>query len=159
MWYNAQPKTYDQQIVVVLFPNNFLLNVILAICRFWLPRLIIIHFPKYYLILIIMLRYVYVPVCYMSSGVTENKVGSKLQKILQICKKKQQISNRKNLLWCLSRYDNKVNPWRHGTQNRFPPIFPYVRGINRWPVDSPRQGPVMRSFDFLLALLLASISR
>ena len=33
------------------------------------------------------------------------------------------------------------------TWKRFLYYWPFARGIHRWPVDSPRKGPVMQSFD------------
>ena len=37
---------------------------------------------------------------------------------------------------------HNVMAWR-----RFPHYWSFVRGIHRWPVDSPHKGPVMWSFD------------
>ena len=34
----------------------------------------------------------------------------------------------------------------------FPRYWPFVRGIHRWPVNSPRKGPVTRSFDVFFDL-------
>ena len=35
----------------------------------------------------------------------------------------------------------------------FPHYWPFVKGIHRWPVDSFRKGPVMRTFDVPLLLV------
>ena len=45
------------------------------------------------------------------------------------------------------------------TWKSFPHYCPFVRGIHRWPVDSPHKGPVMRNFDVPLYPPLATGDR
>ena len=47
------------------------------------------------------------------------------------------------------RSHDDVIKWKH-----FPRYWPFVRGIHRWPVNSPAQRPVTRSFDVFFDLRL-----
>ena len=49
----------------------------------------------------------------------------------------------------LTAFHDDVIKWKH-----FPRYWPFVRGIHRWPVNSPHKGPVMRSFDVFFDLRL-----
>ena len=49
---------------------------------------------------------------------------------------------------CWRHYDDVIK-WKH-----FPRYWPFVRGIDRWSVDSPHKGPVRRSFDAFFHLRL-----
>ena len=41
---------------------------------------------------------------------------------------------------------------------RFPYYCPFVRGIHRWPVDSPHKGTVMWTFDVLLLVWISCLT-
>ena len=46
-------------------------------------------------------------------------------------------------------YHEDVVSWK-----RFPHYWPFVRGIHRWPVNSPRKGPVMRIVDAYFVVIV-----
>ena len=50
--------------------------------------------------------------------------------------------------WCRLTHDDVIK-WKH-----FSRYWPFVRGIHRWPVNSPAQRPVTRSFDVFFDLRL-----
>ena len=50
------------------------------------------------------------------------------------------------IFWC---YHDDVIKWKH-----FPCYWPFMRGIHRWPVNSPHKWPVMRRFDVFFDLRL-----
>ena len=52
--------------------------------------------------------------------------------------------------WHFTGHDDVIK-WKH-----FPRYWPFVRGIHRWPVNSPHKWPVTRSFD--VPLICASIN-
>ena len=46
-------------------------------------------------------------------------------------------------------YHDDIIKWNH-----FPRYWPFVRGIHRWPVNSPHKGPVTQSFDVFFDLCM-----
>ena len=66
------------------------------------------------------------------------------------------LVNDESVLVCITTAPNGWNPthddvikWKH-----FPRYWPFVRGIHRWPVNSPHKRPVTRSFDAFFDLRL-----
>ena len=64
-------------------------------------------------------------------------------------------------LWCLviefhivpaDHFFNNFPRWCHD-MDRFTHHWPIVRGIHRWPVDSPHKGPIMHSYDNIYTIV------